>query len=134
VARGTSDEKRLVGEAAAELVEDGMSVGLGTGSTVAFFLAALARRRLGLRCVATSPATEERARELGLAVEGFAGTSALPRLDIAVDGADQVDPDARSSSPPRPTGSSSSSPRRSWCRRCARRFRSSSWSTASLPR
>ena len=55
------------------LVEDGMRVGLGTGSTVAHLLPALARRELTLRCVATSPATEQAARELGLAVEPFTG-------------------------------------------------------------
>ena len=85
-------EKRAAAEAAAQLVEDGMRVGLGTGSTVAFLLPALARRGLDLRCVATSVATAERARDLGLAVEPFAGADALPELDLAIDGADQVDP------------------------------------------
>jgi ribose 5-phosphate isomerase A len=89
----TAGEKRLAAEAAAELVEDGMSVGLGTGSTVAELLPALAQRGLDLRCVATSPATEAAARALGLSVEGFAGPEALVRLDIAIDGADQVAPD-----------------------------------------
>jgi ribose 5-phosphate isomerase A len=86
----TDTEKRLAAEAAAELVEDGMSVGLGTGSTVAHLLPALAERGLDLRCVATSVETEERGRELGLAVESF---EALVRLDIAIDGADQIAPD-----------------------------------------
>lgn len=85
-----SGEKRLAAEAAAALVEDGMSVGLGTGSTVSFLLPALAARELDLRCVATSLATGAAARELGLRVESFAGRDALPRLDIAIDGADQV--------------------------------------------
>ena len=89
----TDGEKRLAAEAAAELVGDGMRVGLGTGSTVAFLLPALAARSLDLVCVATSPATERIARELGLRVESFAGTDALPQLDIAIDGADQVAPD-----------------------------------------
>ena len=48
-----------------------MTVGLGTGSTVAFLLAALAGRDLRIRCVATSVATEEAARDLGLPVEPF---------------------------------------------------------------
>ncbi|HYI75614.1 MAG TPA: ribose 5-phosphate isomerase A [Gaiellaceae bacterium] len=87
------DEKRRAAEAAAELVEHGMVVGLGTGSTVAHLLSALARRNLDLRCVATSPATEAEARRLGLAVETFSGPNAPARLDIAIDGADQVDPD-----------------------------------------
>jgi ribose 5-phosphate isomerase A len=85
-------EKRIAAEAAAELVEDGMRVGLGTGSTVAHLLPALARRELTLRCVATSPATEQAARELGLEVEPFTGADALAELDIAIDGADQVVP------------------------------------------
>jgi ribose 5-phosphate isomerase A len=94
VDRATNDaEKHLAGVRAAELVEDGMAVGLGTGSTVSFFLRALADRGLDVRCVATSPATESAALELGLRVESFAGAGALPRLDIAVDGADQVTPD-----------------------------------------
>ena len=84
------DEKRAAARAAAEWVRNGMTVGLGTGSTVAHFLPALAERGLtGLRCVATSPATEHQARELGLPVESF---DRLERLDIAVDGADQIDP------------------------------------------
>ena len=85
-------EKRLAAEAAASLVEEGMVVGLGTGSTVAFLLPALAARELDLRCVATSVATETAARELGLSVESFAGADAVPQLDLAIDGADQVAP------------------------------------------
>ena len=65
-----------------------MRVGLGTGRTVAWLLRALAERRLsGLRCVSTSPDTEQVARTLGIPVEPF---DELDRLDIAVDGADQV--------------------------------------------
>jgi ribose 5-phosphate isomerase A len=83
-------EKRAAAEAAAELVEDGMAVGLGTGSTVDHLLPALADRDPQIRCVATSRSTEEKARELGIRVEPFEG---LDRLDIAIDGADQVAPD-----------------------------------------
>lgn len=84
-------EKRIAAEAAAELVEDGMTIGLGTGTTVHFLLPALAGRGLsGIRCVATSVATAEQARELGLPVEEF---NALDRLDIAIDGTDEVTPD-----------------------------------------
>jgi ribose 5-phosphate isomerase A len=64
-----------------------MTVGLGTGSTVAYLLPALAKRELKLRCVATSPRTAQAARDLGIAVEPF---GSLGRLDIAIDGADQV--------------------------------------------
>ncbi len=84
-------EKRLAAETAAELVETGMTIGLGTGSTVAHLLPAIAARGLeGIRCVATSVATEEQARGLGIPVEEF---SELDRLDIAIDGTDEVTPD-----------------------------------------
>jgi ribose 5-phosphate isomerase A len=83
-------EKRLAAEAAAELVQDGMRVGLGTGSTVAFLLPALAGRGLEVRCVATSDDTERVGRALGLPIEPF---DSLDHLDIAIDGADQVAPD-----------------------------------------
>jgi ribose 5-phosphate isomerase A len=82
-------EKRAAAEEAARLVEDGMAVGLGTGTTVSFLLTALAARNLHLRCVATSPQTTEAAQGLGLPVEPF---EELDRLDIAIDGADQIDP------------------------------------------
>jgi ribose 5-phosphate isomerase A len=84
------DEKRDAAQRAAALVEDGMSVGLGTGSTIGHLLPALAARGLDLRCVATSPATQAQAEALGLAVEAF---DTLDRLDIAIDGADAVTPD-----------------------------------------
>ena len=83
-------EKRAAARAAAELVEDGMFVGLGTGSTVAHLLPALAERELRIRTVATSVATEEQARDLGIGVEPFEG---IERLDLAIDGADQIAPD-----------------------------------------
>jgi ribose 5-phosphate isomerase A len=84
-----ASEKRVVGAAAAGLVEDGMRVGLGTGTTVAEFVPALGERRLRITCVATSPATEDLARAHGLDVRPFTD---IDRLDVAVDGADQVDP------------------------------------------
>src|SRR5689334_15972453 len=83
-------EKQLAAEAAAELIEDGMTVGLGTGSTVAYLLPALARSGLSLRCVATSPRTEEAALMLDLRVEPF---GSIDRFDITIDGADQISPD-----------------------------------------
>jgi ribose 5-phosphate isomerase A len=83
-------QKRLAGEAAAAHVEPGMVVGLGTGSTAAWFVKALAARNLtGLRCVPTSEATADLARDLGLTLSTLEDT---PRLDLTVDGADEVGP------------------------------------------
>src|SRR6266513_4028975 len=84
-------EKKIAAEAAAELIADGMTVGLGTGSTVAHLLPAIAARNVkDLRCVGTSDETERRARELGLPMEDF---DWLDHLDIAIDGADQISRD-----------------------------------------
>jgi ribose 5-phosphate isomerase A len=83
-------EKQVAAEAAAELVESGMTVGLGTGSTVAFLLPALAKRSLDILCAATSPRTEHAARELGLRIEDV---TSIDRFDITIDGADQIAPD-----------------------------------------
>jgi ribose 5-phosphate isomerase A len=85
-------EKRLAAETAAELVQDGMVVGLGSGSTAAYLIAPLATRRLKLTCVATSVATADAATAPGMHVVDFASPDAPARLDIAIDGADQVDP------------------------------------------
>jgi ribose 5-phosphate isomerase A len=82
-------EKQAAAEAAAALVEDGMIVGLGTGSTVAYLLSALATRGPDIRCVATSPQTAQAAGELGISLQPF---EAVDRLDLTIDGADQVDP------------------------------------------
>jgi len=88
--RSVNGDKRLAALAAAVMLEDGMRVGLGTGSTVRELLPAIAERGLSLRCVATSLRTEEEARRLGLQIESF---ESLDRLDIAIDGADQIAPD-----------------------------------------
>lgn len=85
------EQMREAAQAAVRLIEPGMKVGLGTGRTVARLLPLLAARRLAnLRCVATSVETETDARALGLSVEPF---DQLDRLDIAIDGADQVTDD-----------------------------------------
>ena len=86
-----SAAKRAAAVEAARLVERGMRLGLGTGSTVDLLLPVLAERGLeGLRCVATSERTERAARDLGLPVEPF---DTLTTLDLAIDGADEVAPD-----------------------------------------
>jgi ribose 5-phosphate isomerase A len=84
------EEKRAAAESAADLIESGMRVGLGTGTTVAFLLDVLGRRKPDARFVATSPQTEAVARQLGLLVESF---DEIDTLDLAIDGADQIAPD-----------------------------------------
>jgi ribose 5-phosphate isomerase A len=83
-------EKRSAARAAAELLEQGMVVGLGTGSTVAHLLPALAERGIPAVYVASSPATEDAARALGLELRGPDDVEAL---DLYIDGADQITPD-----------------------------------------
>ena len=89
---GSDAAKRAAGEAAAALVEDGMLLGLGTGSTAHFVVEALGRRvrQLGLRItgVPTSTATERHAASLGIPLADLA---ALPALDLAIDGADEIE-------------------------------------------
>jgi ribose 5-phosphate isomerase A len=81
--------KKRVAEAAAPLIEDGMHVGLGTGTTVAQLLPLLPGRARDVVYVATSLETERVGLELGLDVRPF---ETFVRLDLALDGADQVSP------------------------------------------
>ncbi len=87
---GVHEEKQLAAEAAGVLVQNGMRVGLGTGTTVGLLLEVLARRRPNAVFVASSPRTEVAARALGLDVQPF---GCFDRLDLAIDGADQIAPD-----------------------------------------
>lgn len=82
-------EKRAAGEAAAERVRPGMVVGLGTGSTAAWFVRALAARRLDVRCVPTSQATADLGASLGLCIVSLEDVA---ELDLTVDGADEIGP------------------------------------------
>jgi len=88
----TQDEaKRLVAKRAVELVEDGMAVGLGTGSTSRMFIEELGAKvkasGIKIRCVASSDASQELGQSLGLEVVSLAE---LPELDVYIDGADEV--------------------------------------------
>ncbi|NOQ54583.1 MAG: ribose-5-phosphate isomerase RpiA [Thermoplasmata archaeon] len=87
------DLKQQAGERAAELVTDGMKVGLGTGSTVHYTLLALGRRvkeeGLDIVGVPTSVRTERTSLEVGIPLGDL---DELGRLDITIDGADEVDP------------------------------------------
>jgi ribose 5-phosphate isomerase A len=82
-------QKRAAGEAAAALVEDGMVVGLGTGSTAVWFVKALGARGLNITCVATSVATADLAVSLGMKVGELGETKPI---DLTVDGADEIGP------------------------------------------
>ncbi len=87
--------KRQVAERALAFVEDGMLLGLGTGSTASIFVDLLAERvsaGLHVRCVPTSEATRIRAEDHGLDVTTL---DELPELDLTVDGADEFDPELR---------------------------------------
>jgi ribose 5-phosphate isomerase A len=92
----TRDPKELAGRRAAEFVEDGMTLGLGTGSTVHFTLLRLSERIRGeglrVRGVPTSRDTERKAREWGIPLVEL---GALESLDLALDGADEIDPQFR---------------------------------------
>jgi len=87
------DAKQRAGFRAAEFVEDGMRVGLGTGTTAYWLVERLGVRvreeGLRVRCVPTSRRTEEQARALGLPLSTL---GELGELDIAVDGADEIGP------------------------------------------
>jgi ribose 5-phosphate isomerase A len=89
----TQDEaKQLVAKRAVEFVEDGMAVGLGTGTTATMFIRELAlrvRQGLTIRCVASSDASHDLGLSLGMDVTTL---DQLPELDLYVDGADEVGP------------------------------------------
>jgi ribose 5-phosphate isomerase A len=87
--------KRKAAERAVALVEDGMKLGLGTGSTARHVLQVIAERRkrselMQVCGVPTSRATEDFARELGIPLTTL---DKHPHLDLAIDGTDEVDPD-----------------------------------------
>ncbi len=88
--------KQSAAERAVSYIQDGMTVGLGTGSTSAYAIHALGRRfqaeALSLRCIATSRASELLGQSYGLP---FADFDAVSSFDITIDGADEVDPDFR---------------------------------------
>jgi ribose 5-phosphate isomerase A len=84
----TQDEAKLaVAQRAVAFVEDGMRVGLGTGTTATMFIRELAKRELKIRCVASSDASHNLAASLGMDVTTL---DEVPELDIYIDGADEV--------------------------------------------
>ena len=88
------DAKQRAGFKAAEFVREGMSVGLGTGSTAFWMVERLGERvreeGLRVRCVPTSRRTEEQARALGIPLVSLGEVASL---DLAIDGADEIGPD-----------------------------------------
>ncbi|MCA0755675.1 ribose-5-phosphate isomerase RpiA [Paenibacillus sp. N4] len=87
------EAKRAAGELAVEILQDGMTVGLGTGSTVYHSIQAIGRKvadGLSIKAVATSIHSEQLARQLGITIIPF---SDVEEIDITIDGADEVDPD-----------------------------------------
>lgn len=83
--------KQLAAEKAVEYVEDGMKIGLGTGSTAYWAIRKLGERvqkGLKITAVATSQASEDQARELGIPLVAF---SDIDSLDLTIDGADELD-------------------------------------------
>jgi ribose 5-phosphate isomerase A len=86
-------EKKEVGEKAVEFIKDGMIVGLGTGSTVYYFiskLGELVQQGLSVKGVPTSNQTEKLAIKLGIPLVSF---GEIEQIDVAIDGADEVNPD-----------------------------------------
>ena len=84
-------EKQMAAEYSVDFIEDGMIVGLGTGSTVAFMLQKLAERvkdGLNITAVSTSQATTKLASSLGIKITKF---SEVDEIDMTIDGADEVD-------------------------------------------
>lgn len=85
--------KKAAAEAAAKLVDDGMVVGLGTGSTAAFLVSALGRRvakeNLRILGIPTSERTAEHARTLNIPLTTFAEHR---HIDLTIDGADEIEP------------------------------------------
>ena len=85
--------KEVVGKKAVDYVKDGMIVGLGTGSTVFYFVHALADRvkeGLNVEMVSTSIQTVELAKSLGLSIKEL---EEIDHIDLAVDGVDEIDKD-----------------------------------------
>jgi ribose 5-phosphate isomerase A len=89
------DDKRLAAEAAVAEIADGMRVGLGSGSTVAFAIAAIGRERArwpSATFFSTSQRTTNAARDAGIPIGRFADQA---ELDLAIDGVDEIDPQFR---------------------------------------
>lgn len=86
------NNKKSAGEKAIEFIKDGMTIGLGTGSTVQYTIykvAELLKEGMKLKCVSTSSATSKLAQSLNITVTPF---NSVKNIDLTIDGADEVDP------------------------------------------
>ncbi|WP_026569490.1 ribose 5-phosphate isomerase A [Sediminibacillus sp. JSM 1682029] len=93
MAYDVEEKKRRAGEKAVEYIEDGMTIGLGSGSTVYWMMKKLGERikqGLEIKGVPSSLRTEAWAQDFGIPLATFAE---INRLDLTIDGADEVDPD-----------------------------------------
>ncbi len=85
------NEKQLAAEKSAEFIKNGMTIGLGTGSTVFFLvnkLAEMIKNGLHIRCTSTSNQTTELANNLGIKIINL---NEIDKIDLTIDGADEVD-------------------------------------------
>lgn len=87
-----SQIKEQIAKFAVEFIENGMVIGLGTGTTAASFIQQLAKEKLKITCVATSLASETLARSLGLQCVSI---DQIDKIDITFDGADEIDAQKR---------------------------------------
>lgn len=88
----STDAKIAAGRKAVEFIKDGMIVGLGSGSTAEYFIQALMESNLRIEAVSSSRASTELAKRGGIDVLDI---NSVPRIDITVDGADEIDPKKR---------------------------------------
>lgn len=88
----SEDAKIAAGRKAVEWIKSGMIVGLGSGSTAAHFIRALAAKKLRIQAVSSSRESTELAKKGGIEVLDI---NSVPRIDITVDGADEIDPKKR---------------------------------------
>ena len=85
------NEKKISAEKSIEFIKDGMTLGLGTGSTVFFLvnkLAELVKQGLNITCVSTSNQTSDLAKSLGIKIVNL---NEVDNIDLTIDGADEVD-------------------------------------------
>lgn len=95
MALSTKDIKQLVGEAAADLVNNDMIIGLGSGTTIFYFIQSLAKKvKNGLHCLGVPTSNETRLLALQQNIP-LAPLNEVSSIDLTIDGADEIDSDLR---------------------------------------